>query len=120
MSRVTKATIKKLYIDAIIQYQHPEDKTRIRNDVHTGGNGPGGWAPHALLEIYCENGIMNATDIHEFPPMPEFDYKGGCSYNSDMWCRMDDYINLMLEARGCRDRVYHEPINNAVVSVGWV
>jgi hypothetical protein len=62
---------------------------------------------------------MNASDIHEFPPMPEFDYKGGCSYNSDMWFNMDEYVNLMLEAQGCSRRVFHEPINGAVVSVYW-
>ena len=117
--KITKATIKKLYVDAIMKYQHAEDEKQIRKDVHTGGNGPGNWAPESLLEIYCESGIMNASDIHEFPPMPEFDYKGGCSYNSDMWASMDEYVNLMLQAQGCARKVYHEPINNAVVSVYW-
>jgi hypothetical protein len=116
---VTKATIKRLYVDAIMRYQHAEDEKQVRKDVHTGGNGPGGWADHALLEIYCESGIMNASDIHEHPPMPEFDYKGGCHYNSDMWCNMDEYVNLMLQAQGCNRKVYHEPINGAVVSVCW-
>ena len=118
--KVTKATIKRLYIDAIMKYQHLEDEKKVRKDVHTGGKTPGGWTcDYAVLEIYCENGIMNATDIHEFPPMPEFDYPGGCSYNSDMWASMDEYVNLMLEAQGSYKRVYHEPINGAVVSVFW-
>jgi hypothetical protein len=117
--KVTKATIKRLYIDAIMKYQHAEDVKKVRQDVHTGGNGPGNWAPHALLEIYCENGIMNASDIHEFPPMPEFDYKGGCSYNSEMWFNMDEYVNLMLAAQGCRNKVYAEAINGGVVAVYW-
>jgi len=117
--KVTKATIKRLYVDAIMKYQHAEDEKQVRKDVHTGGNGPGGWADHALLEIYCESGIMNATDIHSFPPMPEFEYKGGSHYNSDMWCNMDEYVNLMLQAQGCNRKVYHEPINGAVVSVCW-
>jgi len=118
--KVTKATIKRLYVDAIMKYQHTEDEKRIRKSVHSGGKGPGGWTgDHALLEIYCEDGIMNATDIHDFPPMPEFEYKGGSHYNSDMWCNMDEYVNLMLQAQGCNRKVYHEPINGAVVSVCW-
>ena len=37
--RVTKATIKRLYVDAIMKYQHLEDEKKIRKDVHTGGKG---------------------------------------------------------------------------------
>jgi hypothetical protein len=117
--KVTKATIKKLYIDAIMKYQYAEDEKRVRQDVHTGGQAPGNWAPESLLEIYCENGIMNASDIHDYPPDPEFNYKGGCSYNSDMWVNMDEYVNLMLAAQGCKDKVYTESINGAVVAVYW-
>jgi hypothetical protein len=117
--KVTKATIKRLYVDAIMKYQHAEDEKQVRKDVHTGAHSPGPGSFLALLEIYCESGIMNASDIHEHPPMPEFDYKGGCSYNSDMWVNMDEYVNLMLEAQGCSRKVYTEAINGAVVAVYW-
>ena len=121
--KATKATIKKLYVDAIMQYQHQEDEKRVRKDVHTGGNAPGEWlGDHALLEIYCENGIMNATDIMDFrAEAREFglDPSQAVSYNSDMWDSMDEYVNLMLDAMGEGRRVYHEPYNSAVVGVYW-
>ena len=121
--KATKATIKKLYIDAIMQYQHQEDEKRVRADVHTGGNAPGGWLNStALLEIYCENGIRNATDVEDFSAEArEFglDPSQAVHYNSETWDSMDEYVNLMLDAMGAGRRVYHEAYNSAVVGVFW-
>jgi len=91
----------------------------LKNDVHKGSEAPGQWSPNSILEIYCEGGIPNATDINEFPPMPEFNYKGGCSYNSDQWAKVDQYVNQTLALEGYGNTVYHEPYNNAVVNIGW-
>lgn len=120
--KVTKATIKKLYVDAIMKYQYAEDETKIRKDVHTGGNAPGNWAPHALLEIYCENGIMNATDIQDFSAeAAEFgvDPADAVCYHADIWANMDEYVNLMLQAQGCNNKCYSEGVNGGVVAVYW-
>jgi hypothetical protein len=121
--KATKATIKKLYVDAIMKYQFQEDEKQVRADVHTGGNAPGQWlGHHALLEIYCENGIRNASDVEDFSAEAiEFgmDPSGMVCYNSDTWDSMDEYVNLMLDAMGAGRRVYHEPYNSAVVGVFW-
>ena len=115
MSNITKASIKKLYVQAIIQYQHQENEQSVRRDVRTTSKGSGNWCPGALLEIYCENGIRNASDIESF----EWDGKHYTHYNSETWNSMDDYVNLMLEATGTHRRVYHEPYNDAVVGIYW-
>ena len=91
----------------------------LKKDVHKGSEAPGQWSPHSILEIYCEGGIPNATDINEFPPMPEFGFKGGCFYNSDQWAKVDQYVNQTLALEGYAEQVYHEPYNSAVVNIGW-
>ena len=121
---MNRATIRRLYRDAIIQVFGCGDKeldadltAATKRDIHFGDRAPGQWSPHSILEIYCEGGIPNATDINEFPPMPEFDFKGGCSYNSDKWAQVDGVVNLMLEISHPGLRVYHEPYNSAVVNI---
>ena len=91
----------------------------LKKDVHKSSEAPGQWSPHSILEIYCEGGIPNATDINEFPPMPEFGFEGGCFYNSDQWAKVDQYVNQTLALEGYAHRVYHEPYNSAVVNIGW-
>jgi len=91
----------------------------LKRDVHSGPDAPGQWSPRSILEIYCEGGIPNATDIEEVPPMPGFGFKGGCFYNSDKWYKVDQYVNQTLGLMGYPYSVYHEPYNNAVVNVGW-
>ena len=91
----------------------------LAKDVHHGPEAPGEWSPHSILEIYCEGGIPNATDINEFPPMPEFGFKGGCHYNADSWHKVDQYVNQTLGLMGYRERVYNEPYNGGVVNVHW-
>ena len=87
----------------------------LKSDVHKADRAPGQWSPNSILEIYCENGIPNATDINEF----RWEGKWHCSYNSEKWCKVDDYVNQTLALKGYRERVYHEPYNNAVVNIGW-
>ena len=118
--------IANLYRDGLRQVFGVDDPSEdeylikaLKKDIHKGSEAPGQWSPNSILEIYCEGGIPNATDINEFPPMPEFNYKGGCSYNSDQWAKVDQYVNQTLALEGYGNTVYHEPYNNAVVNIGW-
>ena len=130
MKRVRKDTIRRLYSEAIVKYFGSGDRDldaslqkALNRDVHIAGQAPGQWVgDHGVLEIYCEGGIPNATDIqdwrwveHEFGVRP----KEPVTYNSDKWFKIDKYVNLYLEGIGKQDRVYHEPHNNAVVAVHW-
>ncbi len=125
-SKPSWRTIAKLYREGLLQVfsagSEEEDEylvKALKRDIHRASEAPGQWSPFSILEIYCEGGIPNATDIHEFPPMPEFGFKGGCSYNSDKWAKVDQYVNQTLALQGYRQSVYHEPYNNAVVNIGW-
>ena len=94
--------------------------TALKRDIHRASEAPGQWSPNSILEIYCEGGIPNATDINEIPPMPEFGImKGSCVYNSDRWYKVDQYVNQSLALEGYFARVYNEPYNAAVVCIGW-
>jgi len=118
-------TIAKLYKEGLLQvFGDPEAPDEylvkaLKKDVHKGSEAPGQWSPHSILEIYCEGGIPNATDINEFPPMPEFGFEGGSFYNADSWAKVDQYVNQTLALQGYAEQVYHEPYNNAVVNIGW-
>lgn len=119
-------TIANAYRDGLLQVFGCNDAEldeylvkALNKDVHKASEAPGQWSPGSILEIYCEDGIPNATDINSFPPMPEFGYKGGTTYNSDQWYKVDQYVNQTLALQGYRERVYHEPYNNAVVNIGW-
>ncbi len=120
-----RATIRRLYRDAILQVFGSGDNeldaslvAATKRDIHFGDRAPGQWSPDSILEIYCEGGIPNATDINEFPPMPEYGImKGSCIYNSDAWYRIDGVVNLMLEVIQPGLKVHHEPHNGAVVNI---
>ena len=120
---MNRATVRKAYRDALLQVFGCGDKEldvdlirALKSDIHLGDKAPGQWSPTSVLEIYCENGIPNASDIHEIPPMPEHGYKGGCRYNSDSWYKVDEIVNLLLEpVYGVK--VFSEPYNGAVVNV---
>ena len=124
---MNRATVRKLYRDAIVNVFGCDDKVidaqllkAVKKDVHLGDRSPGQWSPESVLEIYCENGIPNASDINDFSC---YATEMGCapgelvSYNSDKWDLIDGLVNLMLEAMGKRERYYHEPYNGAVVGV---
>ena len=124
---MNRATVRKLYRDAIVQTFGCGDNEldaqllkAVKEDVHYGDNAPGKWTNNSVLEIYCENGIPNASDINDFRAEAiEFglDPKNAVSYNSDKWDTIDGLVNLMLEAMGKRERYTHEPHNSAVVGV---
>ena len=72
------------------------------------------------MEIYCENGIPNASDVNDWTAEAlEFGFstEGAVTYNSDKWDKIDGLVNLMLEAMGKRERYQHEPYNSAVIGV---
>jgi len=123
---MNRSIIRKAYREAILEVFGCGDKEldaqlvkASKEDIHLGDKAPGQWSPHSILEIYCENGIPNATDINEWGPMPEFGIlKGGCHYNSDSWCKVDRIVNLLLEpAYGVK--VFHEPYNAAVINIHY-
>jgi len=124
---MNRATIRKLYRNAIVNVFGCDDKEldaqlskAVKEDVHLGDRAPGQWSPESVLEIYCENGIPNASDINDFTAEAiEFgwDPSSAVSYNSDKWDTIDGLVNLMLEATGKRERYYHETYNSAVISV---
>jgi hypothetical protein len=124
---MNRATIRKLYRDAIVNVFGCDNKEldaqllkAVKTDVHLGNKSPGQWSPDSTLEIYCENGIPNASDINDFSC---YAAETGCkpsdlvSYNADRWDTIDGLVNLMLEAMGKTERYYHEPYNGAVVGI---
>ena len=123
MQRPRRSTIRKLYREAILEYHGCNDKKldehllrASKKDIHIAGNAPGGWVhPEGVLEIYCESGIPNASDINEF----RFNDEYHVSYNSDKWCNIDDWVNLALQSQGYAERVHHEPFNGAVIGIYW-
>ncbi len=124
---MNRATIRKLYREAIVSVFGCDDKEldaqllkAVKEDIHYGDRAPGQWTNNSVLEIYCENGIPNASDIHDFSyEAREFglDPSNAVSYNSDKWDTIDGLVNLMLEAMGRHERYYHEPHNSAVIGV---
>jgi hypothetical protein len=125
-----RTSIRKLYREGLQQVfgcgdnQIDKDLLRsLKKDIHIAGKGPGRWVcSEGVLEIYCESGIPNASDIHDFSWEAKefgFDLADAVSYNTDKWCKVDDYVNLALKALGFHERVHHEPFNGAVVGVYW-
>ena len=88
----------------------PED---FDKDIHVGGEAPGGWAPHSLVEIYCEDGIPNASDINDWS-----EFGGGVTYNSEEWFSIDKRVREILAEKGRADiRPYTESHSSAVLAV---
>tara|TARA_Y100001963_G_C6498602_1_gene316824 strand:+ start:166 stop:555 length:390 start_codon:yes stop_codon:yes gene_type:complete len=124
--KVGRPTIRRLYKEAIISVFGCGDKeldkelvVSTKNDIHLGGKDPGGYGSNALLSVYCESGIPNASDIHDFSyEYKEFGIEGNpVLYNSEKWDRIDEIVNLYLNAVGSDFTVFHEPYNHAVVNV---
>ena len=113
--------VRKLYREAILQVFGCGDKEldadlvkALKKDVHYSDEAPGQWSPNSVLEIYCESGIPNATDI--FNPA-DYGFPGKTSYNCDKWDDVDGVVNLLLEATGKFERYHHEPYNGGVINV---
>ena len=114
-----------MYKDAILQvwkdfYDDSLEtfKKSIKEGVLASKDDPGEWVEksvhdHIPLVILCENGVPNATDYHDFS---DFGFSGYMCH-SEKWDEVDGIVNLLLEAIGSKERFYHEPINNAVVSI---
>ena len=129
--KCTNAKVKKMYQDAIFQVFGIDDddpifkdsnarlKRAIKRDVHLAKKAPGQWCPFSTLEIYCEGGIPNASDVHDFTAEArEFGFEGtAVSYNHDKWLQVDGLVNLLAEAYGWHERFSHEPYSNAVVTI---
>lgn len=128
MATLRKTTIRKLYREALVEVFGVGDKeldkqfTRaLKEDIHLGGSDPGGWSnSQTKLAVYCENGIPNATDIHDFTWEASqfgFSVENAVVYNSEKWFKVDKLVNEKLRSLGYYDSVYHEPHNSAVVCV---
>ena len=128
--KLRKDQVRKMYRDAILQVWGCDDKKidadlikAVKRDVHYGADAPGEWSPTSVLEIYCEGGIPNASDIQDFgAEMAEFgcsleDLKDSVMYHAQKWDMIDGLVNLLLEALGRHERFYHEPYNAAVVNI---
>ncbi len=130
--RLTPSKIKKFYQDAIFRVFGIDDddpifkesnahlKRAIKKDVYIARKAPGQFSPWSILEIYCENGIPNASDINDFSAEAiefGFDPSDAVCYNSDRWAQVDALVNLLTEALGNPDRYYHEALNGGVVII---
>ena len=130
MKRPRRDTIRKLYREGLLQVfgcgeaDIDDDLIKaLKKDIHIAGKGPGQWvSEEGVLEIYCESGIPNATDINDFSCYAS---ELGCNpselvgYNSDKWHSVDKYVNLGLKGLGYSYQIFHEPHNGAVVAVHW-
>ncbi len=130
--KLTPYKIKKFYQDAIFRVFGIDDddpifkkenkhlRLAIDESVHLGKKAPGQYATWSVLEIYCESGIPNASDVNDFSAEAiefGFDPSEAVCYNSDRWAEVDNLVNLYLEAVGHSERFYHEPCNAAVVNI---
>jgi hypothetical protein len=130
MKRPRRDTIRKLYREGLLQVFGCGDSEldehlvkALKKDVHIAGKAPGQWVDEdGVLEIYCESGIPNATDINDYSC---YAAEVGCDpsemvgYNSDKWFAVDKYVNLGLKGLGFSEQIFHEPHNGAVVAVHW-
>jgi len=114
-------TVRKLYQDAMLQVfgvgnkEFDNDlKEALVTDIHYGDQSPDQWSPDSVLEVYCENGIPNATDISVLSWQCS---SGKVSHNCEKWYMVDDLVNLMLEAMERPERYRHEPYNSTVVNI---
>tara|TARA_Y100000310_G_scaffold182257_1_gene182339 strand:- start:1239 stop:1616 length:378 start_codon:yes stop_codon:yes gene_type:complete len=124
MSGIRRTTIRKLYRQGLLEVFGCGDQEMdehlvkaLKKDIHLAGRAPGKWvSEEGILEIYCENGIPNATDYVE-PGW--YGCEGPTVWNSESWNKVDKYVNLYLEGMGHSERIFHEPHNSAVVAVHW-
>ena len=109
--KISNSNVKDAYRQAIAKVWGLKQKD-IKGDIHLGNKAPGQWSEgSAILEIYCEREIPNASDVH----YSEF----GTFYHSESWSKIDDKANAILRAKfpGTSRRFHFEPYNNAVVCV---
>jgi hypothetical protein len=108
---IANCDVRDAYRRAIAKVWHLKQND-IKGDIHLGNKAPGGWSEsQAILEIYCEQDIPNATDV--------FYTEFGTLYHSEMWYKIDDKANEILSKKfpGCRRRFHFEPHNDVVICV---
>ena len=114
---MNKDNIRKAYVLAIEEV-FGIDRARVSPDVHVSDEAPGQWSPDSVLEIYCEQEIPNATDYHDLS------YFGGEGYyyHSEEWIKVDEKANEFIKkfSPNLKKKLFHEPYNNAVVTVWFV
>ena len=82
----------------------------IKEQYQRLGGLSGQWSPRSVVEIYCENNIPNASDMHYS--------EIGTFYHSEVWFKIDDMANQFIQKKHPgATRYHHEPYNNAVVNV---
>ena len=113
-TKATPSQVKAAYARALAAIFDLKQKD-IKKDIHTGKKAPGQWSPDSTLEIYCEGDIPNASDYHSFA---DFGLEGYYCH-AEKWCEVDKVANkLLVEKLGENIQSYwHEPYNNAVVTV---
>ena len=107
--KVSNSDVRHAYQRAISRVWGLKQKD-IKQDIHVGSRAPGQWSPRSAVEIYCENNIPNASDMH-YSEMGTF-------YHSEVWFKIDDMANQFIQKKHPgATRYHHEPYNNAVVNV---
>jgi len=107
--KVSNSDVKNAYQRAISKVWGLKQKN-IKEDIHIGSRAPGQWSPRSVVEIYCENNIPNASDMHYS--------EIGTFYHSEHWFKIDNMANQFIQKRYPGSaRYHHEPYNNAVVNV---
>ena len=106
--------IREAYRKAILTIFGVNDyiKESVQTDIHHGCEAPGQWCPQSILEIYCEGGIPNATDM--FDP-GWYGSPGEVSYNSEKWHSIDKLACSLLGLP--EGTFFHTPYNSAVVNI---
>ena len=118
---IANCDVRDAYRRAIAKVWYLKQKD-IKGDIHLANKAPGQWCPHGVLEIYCESGIPNATDIQDFSyEAREFGVNPADAivYHSDRWYEIDKLANQLLAEKfgqGYR-KFYHEPYNGAVIGI---
>ena len=116
-TRADKCLVRYAYVQAIRERWFHDGEGMLRKDfdkdIHIGGEAPGNWSPNSLVEIYCEDGIPNASDVHSFA-----EFGGSTHYNIEDWARIDARANQLIHEADRSDlQVYTEVHNSAVLSV---
>ncbi len=109
--KIANCNVRDAYRRAIAEVWCLKQKD-IKGDIHLGNKAPGGWSGgRAILEIYCEQDIPNASHYYHTPY--------GTVWHSEMWDTIDDKANEILRKKfpGCNRRFHYEPHNNAVVCI---
>jgi hypothetical protein len=109
--KVSNCDVRDAYRRAIAKVWDLKQKA-IKGDIHLGNKAPGGWSEgKAILEIYCEQDIPNASDILHTPY--------GTIWHSESWVEIDKTANDILGKKfpSNRRRFHFEPYNNAVVCI---